>query len=291
MTVKSEFSKFFNPVLNALRELGNSGRPKEVCRLIANTLQLSEEELDRTLKDGTSRFEDQVAWARFYLVRTEYLDGSTRGVWRLTDKGKAAVLSDADIRDIVRKVDKRYGAKRDTKGQRGKSDEELVSPSDARGVTDDHRSVLTETLRALPPAGFENFCKRVLREAGFQEVVVTGQAGDGGIDGHGILQINPLLSVKVLFQCKRYRDAVGAGQVREFQGAMVGRADKGILITTGTFTSGAQREAARDGAVQIELIDLNRLIDLIENLELGVSKETVYVVDQDFFDDFRVSDA
>jgi restriction system protein len=140
---------------------------------------------------------------------------------------------------------------------------------------------------SLPPAGFERLCQRILRESGFTQVVVTGQSGDGGIDGYGILQVNPLVSFKVLFQCKRYAKSVAPSQVRDFRGAMAGRADKGIIITTGTFTAEARREATRDGAPPVELIDGEKLIDMLENLELGLKAVTTYQVESSFFAEFR----
>jgi restriction system protein len=114
---------------------------------------------------------------------------------------------------------------------------------------------LIKLLLKLPPAGFERLSQRLLREAGFIQVVVTGRAGDGGIDGYGTLQVKPLVSFKVLFQCKRYTGSVSPSQVRDFRGAMSGRADKGIILSTGTFTAEARREASRDGAPPVELID------------------------------------
>lgn len=113
---------------------------------------------------------------------------------------------------------------------------------------------LLNILKALPPSGFERICQRLLRESGFQQVVVTGKSGDGGIDGHGILQINPVVSFNVLFQCKRYQGSVSASHVRDFRGAMMGRTDKGIILTTGTFTLDAKKEARRDGVPPIELV-------------------------------------
>ncbi len=140
---------------------------------------------------------------------------------------------------------------------------------------------------SLPPAGFERLSQRLLREAGFTQVMVTGQSGDGGIDGFGILQVNPLVSFKVLFQCKRYAKSVAPSQVRDFRGAMSGRADKGIIITTGTFTAEAKREATRDGAPPIELIDGEKLIDMLERLELGLKAVTTFEVEHAFFDEFK----
>jgi restriction system protein len=126
-----------------------------------------------------------------------------------------------------------------------------------------------------------------LRESGFTHVDVTGRTGDGGIDGSGTLQLNPLVSFKVLFQCKKYKGSVSSSQIRDFRGAMAGRADKGIVITTGSFTADAKREASRDGVPPIELIDGSRLVQMLEQLELGLKPVQTYEVDASFFDEFR----
>ena len=116
---------------------------------------------------------------------------------------------------------------------------------------------------------------------------MTGKSGDGGIDGIGILQVNPLVSFKVLFQCKRYQGAVSPSQVRDFRGAMSGRADKGIIITTGTFTQEARRESVRDGVPPIELVDGEKLIEMLEHLELGLLPRTTFELDDQFFEEFN----
>ena len=144
-------------------------------------------------------------------------------------------------------------------------------------------------MRALPPAGFERICQRLLRESGFQQVIVTGRSGDGGIDGHGVLEINPLVTFKVLFQCKRYGDstAVTPSQIRDFRGAMQGRADKGLVLTTGSFTAEARREATRDGVPPIELVDGEKLVRMFEQAQLGLRPRQTYEVDVPFFEEFR----
>lgn len=154
-------------------------------------------------------------------------------------------------------------------------------------LSKDYRSEALGVLLALPPAGFERLAQRLLREAGFTQVAVTGKSGDGGIDGYGTLQINHLLNFKVLFQCKRYAKSVSSAQVRDFRGAMAGRADKGIIITTGTFTAEAKREATRDGVPAIELVDGDKLLTMLESLELGLRPATTYEVDHAFFAEFR----
>jgi len=138
----------------------------------------------------------------------------------------------------------------------------------------------------LPPSGFEKLCQRLLRESGFEQVVVTGRTGDGGIDGHGILQVNPFVSFSVFFQSKRYKGSVSTSQIRDFRGAMLGRADKGIVITTGSFTLDAKKEARRDGVPPIELVDGEKLIEMFEALELGLKPKKDFEVDSEFFKEF-----
>ena len=165
---------------------------------------------------------------------------------------------------------------------------EVESPSEqaveeAVGQLCDYRQQVLRIMQDLPPTGFEQLCQAILREAGFIEVIVTGRSGDQGIDGHGTLQINPLVSFRVLFQCKRYRESVSPSHVRDFRGAMAGRADKGIIITTGAFTAEARRESSRDGVPPIELIDGDKLVDMLESLELGLQPVRSFKVDNEFF--------
>ena len=165
----------------------------------------------------------------------------------------------------------RRGHKRPTPVE---DDVELESGAEGEAAGTYWKDELLELLRGLSPAAFERLGQRLLREGGFLKVEVTGRSGDGGIDGIGVLRVN-LLSFQVLFQCKRYQGTVGAAIIRNFRGAMVGRSDKGLLITTGTFTPDAKREATRDGAPAIELIDGDQLCDLLKQLNLGIRTEMV----------------
>jgi restriction system protein len=162
---------------------------------------------------------------------------------------------------------------------------EEAAPED---VSPGYRERVLEIMQLLPPAGFERLCQRLLREAGFQQVKITGRSGDGGIDGIGILQVNPFVSFKVLFQCKRWSSPVGSPEIRNLRGAMMGRADKGLVLTTGSFTADAQAEAVRDGASPIELVDGQALVTLLEQLQLGLTPRTTYEVDERFFDEFSL---
>lgn len=285
-----QFVKYFGPVLEALDQLGGSGRPDEVRSIIAQRLKLSEKEQAEQLPSKAQpRFDNQVHWARFYLSKAGFIGSSKRGVWALTEKGRGAIpLSASDARNIFREVQSTFAKSKSRKAKQAQVEpvEESIPPADDDPIEQNYRDEIADKLQALSPAGFERFCQRLLRESGFQEVSVTGRSGDGGIDGSGILQVNPLVSFKVLFQCKRYVGTVAVAQVRDFRGAMMGRADKGIILTTGAFTSESRKEAVRDGVPPIELVDGEKLITMLEQLELGLKPRTTYEVDSDFFDSF-----
>ena len=282
----AQFVKFFGPLLDALRKLGGSGSPEEVVEQIASDLALSDEVQNDLLPSGEPRFRNQVHWARFYLVRDGLLDSSKRGVWSLTERGRQSSLTYQQAHQIFLHWVKIFQDQRRAKVQAAEPIAEQVA--EATGApSKDYRGETIDLLLTLAPSGFERLSQRLLREAGFTQVVVTGTSGDGGIDGYGTLQVNPLVSFKVLFQCKRYTKSVSPSHVRDFRGAMAGRADKGIIITTGSFTAEARREASRDGVPPIELIDGERLIDMLEKLELGLRPVTTFEVDHSFFSEFR----
>ena len=285
----SEFATYMNPLILALRKLGGSARADEVCNAIAETLHLPDVVLDKQLKNGESRFKNQVHWARFYLANTEYIDSSKRGVWTLTEKGQTtSELNEDQLREIIQEVQTKT-----VKTKLDKVQNQLVQAEDNSeahlpdATAASSREQLRNILKSLSPSGFERICQRLLREAGFEKVEVTGRSGDGGIDGNGVLQLNPFVSFQVLFQCKRYDGNVTASQVRDFRGAMMGRAEKGIILTTGRFTADAEREATRDGVQPIELVDGDKLVSMFEQLELGMRPQTVYEVDEAFFEPFK----
>ncbi len=286
-----EFIRYFWPVIEVLKQSGGSGRPKEVCDLISQILKISEQQRTEPMPGGSSRFENQVAWARFYLSKADYIDASKRGVWILTDKGRAAShFDEADSLEIFKQVQTlfRNDDTSDLATNSAVDDSEAVAPSPTTTAEEgNYRVLLLRKMLSLPPNGFERLCQRLLREAGFEQVVVTGKSGDGGIDGNGVLKINPFVSFRVLFQCKRYKGSVSAPQVRDFRGALMGRADKGIILTTGSFTADAQAEALRDGATAIELVNGEKLMEMCENLELGLKQRRTYDIDFHFFTEFE----
>lgn len=263
--------------------MGGSATAAEVTDAVIEREDLPEELLEQTNKNGQSKVRNQIAWARMYLVHSGHIDSSTRGVWRLTDKGQHEDLAKLNVSSLFKGVQSAFKANAEdlTPAKPTESVEEAESRFEAE------ETALLPVIKSLSPEGFERLCQRLLREHGFQNVRVTGRSGDGGIDGEGILEINPLLSFKVLFQCKRYQGSVGAAMIRDFRGALIGKADKGILLTTGSFTMDAKREAVRDGANPIELVDGEKLVRMFERLELGVKPKVVYEVDLEFFNDFK----
>jgi restriction system protein len=280
-----KFIRFFKPIIENLKETGGSGTAVEVIDNVIEKMKIPDSEQEETLKNGQSRIRNQIQWARFYLVQAGLLDSSKRGIWSLTEKGLSIDTKALDVLETFKEIHKKYSPSKKQKQQIKPSavevdDEEIEPP--------DHRTTLLNLIKSLPPGGFERLSQRLLRESGFQKVEVTGRTGDGGIDGVGILQLNPFVSFNVLFQCKRYQGTVTPSQVRDFRGAMQGRADKGIIITTGTFTLEAKKEARRDGAPPIELVDGDALVQMFEQLQIGLVPRTTYDVDEKFFDDFKI---
>ncbi len=283
--IKPQFMRFFKPIVDSLKELGGSGNVGEIIDLAIEKLNIPESEQQETLKNGESKVRNQAQWARLYLVKGGFLISSSRGVWSLTEKAIKEELTEEIISEIIRA--ERRNFREQSKKEAAKLAKSKTPLEDEIDVDENEETTLLEILQELPPDGFERVCQRLLREAGFQEVRVTGKSGDGGIDGYGILEVNPLVSFNVLFQCKRYKGSVSASQIRDFRGAMLGRADKGIIMTTGSFTSEAKREARRDGAPPIEIVDGEKLVAMFQRLELGVIPKTVYEVDNNFFKEFQ----
>lgn len=279
-----EFIRFFLPILEILLESGGTSTPAEIVDRSIEIARVSESEQEAVNKNGQSRIKNQVHWARQYLVWDGYLDSSKRGVWSLTDKGRAVDVTKLSPLEVFKGVQKGLAQAKHSKKQTAPSADDPL-PEDIE--MQDHKIRLIELIRSLSPDGFERLSQRLLRESGFQHVTVTGRAGDGGIDGIGTLQVNPFVSFTVLFQCKRYQGTVTPSQVRDFRGAMMGRADKGIIITTGTFTLEAKKEARRDGVPPIELVDGDVLVDMFERLELGLIPQRTYDIDEKFFDEYR----
>ena len=272
-----KYHELMNPLLKALRDLGGSGSIEEISARVSESLDLPEDVLSiphDPEKSSQTEVEYRLAWARTYLKKYGLIDNSERGVWVIVPEKRE--LTSVNPKEVVKTVREMNRKEREERRVTEQTDEEL--PDEAETWRSKLHHVLTKELQ---PDAFERLVKRMLRESGFVQVEVTGRTGDGGIDGKGIVRVGGLLSFHVLFQCKKYQGSVSAGAIRDFRGALIGRADKGLFVTTGTFTRDAIREATRDGATPIDLMDGDQLADKLKELRLGIKTEMVENVDVD----------
>ncbi|APX17631.1 restriction endonuclease [Phaeobacter sp. HS012] len=272
--------------VDALKSMGGSASIHELDEKVAELEGVSEAEQSFMMTGSNSsqpRLNYYLAWSRTFLKRGGALENSARGVWALTEAGYDIHSYDETkkIVDLVNEEEKARARERRRQSKpaatSGENLERLSSENDGEATdpsTESWRETLLEVLKAMDPAAFERLAQRLLREAGFTKVEVRGKSGDGGIDGVGVLRVN-LVSFQVFFQCKRWKGSVGSSEIRDFRGAMMGRADKGLFITTGNFTAQASDEATRDGATAIDLIDGSRLCELLKDNKLGVATEMI----------------
>nr|WP_279588168.1 restriction endonuclease [Sphingomonas japonica] len=279
------------PTLEVLDERGGSASIEEIEAALIERFGFSQEQLDATYAvSGDTIVTDKMSWARSHLKFPGYVTNETKGVWVLTEKGRDALAAGTTREHLRREVLAAKSARRaeQVAAQAAVDVSTLEVTEEQEAAEQDWTDTLLARLKTMPPDGFERLAQRLLRESGFVRVEVTGKSGDGGIDGSGVLRMN-LISFQVLFQCKRYAGSVPTGTVRDFRGAMQGRADKGLIITTGTFTADARREATRDGAPAIDLIDGEALCQLLKERRLGVQvrevvREEIAIL-PDFFDE------
>jgi len=283
-----KFIQYFQPVIEGLRDLGSSAKPREVYAWIAERHSIPKEEIEGTTKGGQSKFENKVGWARFYLAKGGLIDTEQRGVWVLTEKGRTTNLSHDDAYNLFKTIHDGFqredGESGETETEKTVDEADASAPDEKAYLNQDAiQEELVRILRGATDKGFEELCARLLRHIGFENLKVTGQTGDHGIDGEGFLLINRFVRIKVMFQCKRYTGTVQVKEIRDFRGAIQGRAERGIFLTTGTFTKSAREEAARENATAIELVDIDRLLELLIEESLGVRETKALTIDRDFF--------
>ena len=272
------YEELIIPTVKALVELGGSGSIEEINTKVYEIANIPDDILQISHgEDGRSEVDYRLAWSRTYLKKFGLLENSSRGVWALS---KADINFDTlDYVEIV-KVVKDQIKQTQTKGEQEKTNEELDDElTEEVHDTEKWKERLLNILYNISPSAFERLAQRLLRESGFFQVEVTGKTGDGGIDGKGIVRVSGLLSFHVIFQCKRYKGSITPSQIRDFRGAMQGRADKGLFITTGVFTREAIKEATRDGAPPIDLIDGELLCEKLKELKLGVDTKFTETID------------
>lgn len=265
------------PVLKAIRRLGGSAYIAEISEQVAGHEGFSDELLGVMHGDSSqSEIDYRLGWTRWRLKEIGAVVNSSRGVWALTESGRTITEQQMLRKDKERR-------------KLGRNPPEPADPDDRNGDPDQWKGDLLERLLAMSPDAFERLAQRLLREAGFRNVEVLGKSGDGGIDGVGVYKLS-LVSFPTYFQCKRFRGSVPAKDVRDFRGAMSGRGDKGLLITTGSFTRSARDEATRDGAPPVDLVSGDELCDLLKKYQLGVKVTERMIedikIDPSFFDQF-----
>ena len=287
------YTQLIVPTFNALKELGGSGKNAEILDQIITDLNISDDVADIQHKGRTNKSElsYQADWARTYLRIYGVIENSARSVWSI--KPDYVSVTDLDPKMIVDTVIK------ETRKRKMKSDSSLEEKQRVTETPEDDdpsndyaefpdelkpwREQLADILQNMNPYGFERLSQRVLRECGFSQVEVTKKSGDGGIDGTGKLKINGIFSFNVAFQCKRYSGLVGAPAIRDFRGSLTTNIEKGVLITTGTFSKAAREEAASPGKQQIDLVDGEDFINMIAEYGIGVKEVKTYEIDENFF--------
>lgn len=276
------------PTMEAMKSLGGSGSISEILEQVLSDLKLPDSILEIPPESFgyRSKFESNLAWSRTYLKKAGMIDISSRGVWIITETGWG-IHTEEEIRELVKRCRKEEREQRKNARSRGAENEADDTSNDLSWA----ETLLDIIRNELNGEAFEHLCKRVLREAGFTKVKVTRRGPDGGIDGAGVLLINDVLSFRILFQCKKYSGSVSASKIRDFQGAMVGLADKGLFITTGTFTKEAEQAAVRPGSPAIDLIDGINFCNLLKKFGIGVVTESQEVVklQREFFREFNAN--
>lgn len=267
------YKELMQPVLEVLQSLGGSGTVAEINERVITALRFTEEasfKIYEPDKSGHARIKTNLSWARSYLKKSGLIENSQRAVWSLAPVYKSDQIIDVD--EIARQVRGCRESESEPDSPNAFLQERTNLENQDAG---DWKDVLQQTLLSMKPDAFERLVMRILRESGFVQVEVTGRSGDGGIDGKGIAKLQGILSFHVVFQCKRYKDSISSAAIRDFRGAMIGRADKGLFITTGAFTNEAIKEATRAGAPPIDLVDGEDLALMLKQLRLGINVRMV----------------
>ena len=272
------FDELIIPTVKALLKLGGSGTIEEINTKVYEIAELPDDilQIPHGEQGATNEVEYRLAWTRTYLKKFGLLENSSRGIWALS---KANIDINSIDPEYIKRTVREKARPEEQKNEKETPKQLEKEIEDEVEKTEEWKEQLLNTLYNISPSAFERLAQRILRESGFFQVEVTGKTGDGGIDGKGIVRVSGLLSFHVIFQCKRYRGSVTPSQIRDFRGAMQGRADKGLFITTGNFTREALKEATRDGAPPIDLIDGELLCDKLKELKLGISTKMTETIE------------
>lgn len=279
------YKELINPAFKAMQELGGSCTNDEMLEKVISMLKIPEETVDLLHTGSTVKTEldYQLAWARTYMKSYGAITNTKRSVWMIMPE--YAKCEKLDVAAVIKRASEKYtGSPTPPAASSDKTPVEVNnSNEDVPPELEPWRTELDSILHAMDPFAFERLAQLLLRECGFSQVSVTKKTGDGGIDGTGKLRINGIFSFNVAFQCKRFKGSVSAGDIRDFRGSLTTNIEKGLFITTGSFTRAAREEASSAGKQQIDLIDGEEFINKLLEYRLGVKEKTVFEVDQEFF--------
>jgi restriction system protein len=271
------YAQLIEYTFQALKQLGGSGTNTEINDKVAELMKLPDEVLDEPHLNSSSmsEFSYRCAWARTLLKNHGAIVNSARSVWTITPAFGS-----------INEVDGPYIEKNCKKPVKKHETAEVQMENAGVEIPEEVRSWRTKlqaVIQNMDPYGFERLTQRLLRECGFSQVEVTKKSGDGGIDGTGKLRINGVFSFNIAFQCKRYHGVVGSGDIRDFRGSLTTNIEKGVFITTGSFSKAATEEASAPGKQQIDLIDGEEFITKLAEFGIGVREIKDYEIDEDFF--------
>jgi restriction system protein len=243
------------PLLRAITKLGGTATPKQIYPVVTDAFPtITPDELAETLQHGEKKWHNRIQWARQRLIDSGDMESGGRGLWRITDKGRARLNGAVPVPTATPVV----------------SFLELYEKYES-----DFRVQLLDRLLALKPADFERFARRVLMAYGFVEVTVTAISRDGGIDGHGRLTLG-LATLSAAFQCKRWQGNVGRPEVDKFRGAIQGDYEQGVFFATSDFTKEAREASLKKGAAPIILLNGENIVRLMIEKGIGVSRTALY---------------
>jgi len=286
-TFKYKVPDLYNPTLAALHSLGGSASVSEIEDFVIEFMKLTEYEVSYIHRGTATKLNYRLRWARNHLKHFGLLENSSRGIWSLTSLGQQTTsVNPNEVVKVAQNLTRKPAIHLPHHNEdESEEDTSELEPGSIDAEISWQEEAL-EVIKKISASAFERLCQRLLRELGFKNVEVTGKPNDGGIDGKGILRLGGILSFHVVFQAKRYKDTVGSEIIRNFRGSLSAKIDKGLIISTGRFTVEAKREAQRDGAIPIDLIDGEELVEKLKELKLGINITLVekVLVDSKWFD-------
>jgi restriction system protein len=298
-----DYERLMLPLLEVVAD-GQTWTLRECRDALASRFDLTDAEALEMIPSGlTPLFNSRVHWAKTYLGKAGLVDSPARGTVRITDRGLSVLAEDLTALSTALLTERfeemrawRASSRRSAAAPAQESDaplsgltpDELIQESYAR-IRAAIQSDLLDRVHSMPPERFEKLVLDLLLGLGYGGPAGTaehlGRSGDGGLDG--VIRQDKLGLERVYVQAKRWQASVGSSAVREFAGSLAAnRADKGVIITTSSFTADAVSDAEKF-AGRIVLVDGAQLVQLMYEVGIGVSVEVSYIVkrlDSDYFE-------